>query len=140
MAKECPNLDKYPEMACYKCHKLRHWSALCPYDPRASRSSTKPSLKMVQQYRSGPLQPACLSQITIMGLEPRMQLDVAGSSRISWLTQVLPILSCPPTPEPSPPKLVSFWVLQEKQLQKIYPSSSSLLGYTNIFLPVSGGP
>ena len=38
--------------------------------------------------------------------------------RISWLTQGLPILSWPPTPEPSPPKYVPFWVPQEKQLQE----------------------
>ena len=29
-AKECPNLDKSPKMACYKCHQLGHWVALCP--------------------------------------------------------------------------------------------------------------
>ena len=54
---------------------------LCPGDRRASRSSSKPSLKMVQQDRSGPLQPARLSQITITGLEQRVQLDVAGRSK-----------------------------------------------------------
>ncbi|MCG3306413.1 hypothetical protein JGX31_14970 [Listeria monocytogenes] len=48
-AKECPNRDKSPKMACYKCHQLGHWAALCPQDPRASRSSAKPSLTMVQQ-------------------------------------------------------------------------------------------
>ena len=48
-AKECPNRDKSPKMACYKCHQLGHWVALCPGDPRASRSSTKPSLMMVQE-------------------------------------------------------------------------------------------
>ena len=79
-AKECPNCDKSPKMACYKCHQLGHWAALCPWEPRASRSSTKPSLTMVQQDWSGPLQPACLSQITIKGLESRVQLDVAGRS------------------------------------------------------------
>ena len=41
--------------------------------------------------------------------------------RISWLTQGLPTLSWPPTPEPSPPKLVPFLVLQEKQLLKDSP-------------------
>ena len=66
-------------MACYKCHQLGHCMALCPEDPRDSRSSAKPSL-MVQQDWSGLLQPACLSQITIMGLEQRVQLDVAGRS------------------------------------------------------------
>ena len=54
--------------------------ALCPWDPKASRSSTKPSLTVVQQELSGPLQPVCLSQITITGLEPRVQLHVAGRS------------------------------------------------------------
>ena len=58
-----------------------HWTAFCPQDPRASRSSAKPSLMMVQQDWSSPLQPACLSQVTITGLEPRVQLDVAGRSK-----------------------------------------------------------
>ena len=48
-AKECSNHDKSPKMACYKCHQLGHWEAFCPWDPRASRSSAKPSLKMVQE-------------------------------------------------------------------------------------------
>ena len=48
-AKECPNRDKSPKTACYKCHQLGYWGALCPRDPKASRSSTKPSLTMVQQ-------------------------------------------------------------------------------------------
>ena len=41
-AKECPNPDK-SRTVCHKCHQL------CPQDPRASRSSAKPSLMMVQQ-------------------------------------------------------------------------------------------
>ena len=77
-AKECPNGDKSPKTACYKCHQLGHWAAPWPQDPRASKSSAKPSLLMVQQDWSGPPQPAYLSQITITGLEPRLQLDVAG--------------------------------------------------------------
>ena len=68
-------------MACYKCHQLGYWVALCHGDPRASRSSTKPSLLMVQQDWSHQLQPAHLSQIIIMGLEPRVQLDVADRSK-----------------------------------------------------------
>ena len=39
---------------------------------------------MVQQDWNGPLKPACLSQITITGLEPRVQLDVAGTSKNSF--------------------------------------------------------
>ena len=35
---------------------------------------------MVQEDLSGPLQPACLSQITTTGLEPSVQLHVAGRS------------------------------------------------------------
>ena len=79
-AKQCLNHDKFPKTACYKCHQLGHWAILSPQDPRASRSSAKPSFTMVQQDWRGPLQPAHLSQITIMGLEPRVQLDVAGRS------------------------------------------------------------
>ena len=79
-AKECPNCDKSPKMACYKCHQLGHWAALCPWDPRASRSSNMPSLTMVQCNWSGPLQPACLSQITFTGLKPRVHVDVVGRS------------------------------------------------------------
>ena len=79
--KEYPNHDKSPTMAYYKCHQLGHWVALCPWDLRASRSSVKPSLMMVQEDWSSPLQPACLSQITITGLEPRVWLDVAGRSK-----------------------------------------------------------
>ena len=40
-AKEFPNSDK--------SHQLGHWAALCPRDPRASRSSAKPTLTMVQE-------------------------------------------------------------------------------------------
>ena len=45
-AKECPNCDKSPKMACFKCHQLGNWMALFPWDPKALRSSTKPSLTM----------------------------------------------------------------------------------------------
>ena len=48
-AKEYPTSDKSPRMACHKCYQLGHWAALCPGDPRASRSSAKPSLMMVQE-------------------------------------------------------------------------------------------
>ena len=48
-AKECPNRDKSLKIACYKCHQLGHWAALCSRHPRASRSSAKPALTMVQE-------------------------------------------------------------------------------------------
>ena len=48
-AKECPNCDKSPRMACHKYHQLGEWVALCSQDPRASRSSIKPTLTMVQE-------------------------------------------------------------------------------------------
>ena len=67
-------------MACYKSHQLGHWVTFCPGDSRASSSNAKPSLIMVQQDWSSPLQPAHLSQVTITGLEPWMQLDIAGRS------------------------------------------------------------
>ena len=84
-AKECPNHDKSPKMACYKCHWLGHQTAVCLHDPSASRSSVKPSLTMVQQDWSSPLQPTRLSQITITGLEPRVHLDAAGRSENFFL-------------------------------------------------------
>ena len=52
------------------------------------------------------------------GLEPRVQLDVAGRSENFLVDQGLPTLPWPPTPETSPPKPVPLWVVQEKQLQK----------------------
>ena len=59
---------------------LGHWASLCPWDQTASRLSAKPSLRMVQQDWSSLFQSASLSQIIIMRLEPRVQLDVAGRS------------------------------------------------------------
>ena len=129
-AKECPNHGKSPKTACYKCHQLRHWAAICPEDPRASRSGAKPSFTMVQQDWSSLLQPACLSQITITGLEPRVQLDVAGRSGNSWLTWGLPTLSWSPTLEPSPPKPVP---LCEKKLLKDSPEHLFVAGLDKYF-------
>ena len=137
-AKECPNRDKSPKTSCYECHQLGHWGELWPGDPRASKSSTKPSLKMVQQDWSGPLQPVCLSQITFGRSQSCNGMWQVGP-RTSWLTEGLPTLSWPPTLEPFPPKSILFWVLQEKQLQKIHLSTSLLLEWTNILLPLSGG-
>ena len=65
-------------MACYKCHQLGHWEALCPRDQRASRSSTNHDASIGLKQL---LQPAYLSHITIMGLEPRLQLDEASRSK-----------------------------------------------------------
>ena len=107
--------------------------ALCPWGPRASGSSAKPSLMMVQQDWSGPLQPAHLSLITITGLESRVQLDVAGRSENFLVYMGLPTLSWPPTIEPSPPKPVPFWVLQEKQLQKESPEHFFVSGMDKYF-------
>ena len=119
-AKECPNRDKSPKMTCYRCHQLGHWAALYPWDPKASRSSTKPSLTMVQCNWSSLLKPTCLSQITIKGLEPRVQVDVVGRSE-NFLIDTGATRSWPPVPESSSLKPVPFWALQEKQLQKDSP-------------------
>ena len=55
--------------------------------------------------------------------------------RIFWLTQGLPTLSdLLPTREPSPPKPVLFWVLQEKQLQKDSPEHFLVAGMDKYFL------
>ena len=62
-----------------------------------------------------------------------MQLEWQVGLRISWLTQVLPTLSCPPTPEPSPLKPLPYWVLQEKQLQKDSPEHFFVTGMHKYF-------
>ena len=137
-AKQCPYCDKSSKMACYKCHQLGHWVALCPRDPRISRSSAKPSFMMVQQDWSGLLQPAHLSQLTVTGLEPRVQLDVAGRSEnfsvdtwvtYSVLTSYFRVFS-------SQICTILGGTGKKKILQKIH-LSTSLLGWTNIFPPVS---
>ena len=49
-AKKYPSdKSKSPKVACYKCHQLGLWATLSSQDPRASRSNTKPSLRMDQQ-------------------------------------------------------------------------------------------
>ena len=143
-SKECPNCDRSPKMACFKCHQLGHWVTFCPGDTRASGLSMKPSLMMVQKDWSGSLQPAHLSQITITELEPRSHQDVAGRSKNFLVDRgatysVLTSNSGPPTLEPSPPALVSFWVLQEKQLQKDSPEHFFIAGMDS-FPPIAGGP
>ena len=111
-AKECPNCDKSPKRACYKCHQLGHWAALCPGDPRASRSSAKPSLTIVQQDWGGPLQPALLSQIIVTGLEPRVHLDVQVGQR--FLVWHRGCLLCPDLLIHSLlPNLYHFWCYRE---------------------------
>ena len=126
-------------LVCYKCHQLGHWAALCPQDLRASRSSIKPSLTMFQQDWSGPLQPACPSQIIITGLEPRVQLDVAGryenflvDTGATYFVLLLWSLLLP--------NLYYLGCYRKNNHTKIHPNTSLLLGWTNIFPPVSGGP
>ena len=71
-----------------------------------------------------------------------MQLDVAGRSENFLVDTGATYSVLIPTPGPSPPKPVPFWVLQEKQLLKDSPKHfyKEMLGWTNIFPPVSGGP
>ena len=56
-AKECPNHDKCPKMACYKCHQLGHW-ALGTQEPQG-QAPNLPSrwFKSTEVARSS--QPAC---------------------------------------------------------------------------------
>ena len=139
LAKECPNHDKSPKMVCYTCRQLEDWVALCPQDPRASRSRAKPSLMMIQQDWSRPLQPAHLTQKPSWDWSQRWNWMWHIGLRISWLTQGLPTLSWLPSPEPSYHKPVPFWVLKEKQLQKDSPQLFFVAWMENIFQPVSGG-
>ena len=111
-----------------------------PWGQKASKSSAKPSLMMIQQDWSSPIQLAHLSQITITGLEPRVQLHVADGSD-NFLVDTGATYSV----------LTSYsgaFFFQTctilgatgKKLWKIYLSTSLLLGWTNISLPVSSGP
>ena len=96
---------------------------------------------MVQLDWSGLLRPARLSQITITGLEPRVQLDVAGRSE-NFLADTRAAYSV----------LTSYsgdfffqictilGATGERIIKFIHPSTSLLLGWTNIFPPVSDGP
>ena len=105
-----------------------------PWGQKASKSSAKPSLMMIQQDWSSPIQLAHLSQITITGLEPRVQLHVADRSDNFLMSQGLPTLSWPPTLEPSSRKPVPFWAPQEKQLQKDSPEHFFVSGMEKYFL------
>ena len=67
-------------MACYKCHQLGHRVTLCSWNPRVSRSSAKPVPHDVLMGLKWSIPSNLLSQIIIMGLEPKVQLDVAGRS------------------------------------------------------------
>ena len=60
--------------------------------------------------------------------------------RISWLTQGITTLSWPLSSEPSPPKPVAFWVLQEKELLKDSPKHFFVAGMDTFSQLVSGGP
>ena len=53
--------------------------------------------------------------------------------RISLLTRGLPTLSWSPTPEPSPPRHVLFWMLHEKQLLKDSPEHFFVAGMDKYF-------
>ena len=68
-----------------------------------------------------------------MGLEPRVQLDVAGRAENFLVDTGLPTLSCSPTPDTSPPKPVPFWVLQENQLLKDSPEHFFVAGMDKYF-------
>ena len=85
------------------------------------------------------LQPTCLSQITITGLEPRVQ-DVAGKSKnlvdIGATYSVLTSYSRGFSPQTC--TILGF--TGKTNYKKINLSTSLLLGWINIFPSVSGGP
>ena len=68
---------------------------------------------MIQQDWSGPFQSAHLSQITITGLDPRVQLDVVGRSENFLVHTGVTYSVLTSCSKPSPPKPVPLWVLQE---------------------------
>ena len=78
-AKECPNRDKSPKMICYKC-KVGILGVTLPSGPSSLKVKHQAfphngSIRLKQ-----PTAASLLSQITVTGLEPRVQLDKAGRS------------------------------------------------------------
>ena len=68
-----------------------------------------------------------------MGLESRVQLDISGRSENFLVDTGANYSVLTPTPEPSLPKPVPFWVLQEKQLQKDSPEHFFVAGMDKYF-------
>ena len=127
-------------MACYKFHQLGHWAALCPQDPRALRSSAKPSLMMIKQNWWGPLQPACLSQIIITGLKPRVHMDVAGRSKNFLVDTGATYSVLTSHSRAFSPQTCTILGATGKTINKKTNLSTLFLGWANIFPPVSGSP
>ena len=139
--KEFPNHGKPSETACYKCHQLGLWATLCPWDPRTLRSSAKPSLMMALKGGT-----AHTSQPTCHGWPSR-----SSRQGCNWMWQVALNISWL-TPRATYSVLTSYsgaFSLQTCTIlvttgktitKKIHPSTSLLLGWTDIILLVSGGP
>ena len=102
-------------------------------------SSAKPSLTMGQQDWNNPFEPAHLSQITIMGLEPRVQLDVASRSE-NFLADTVATYSLDLLLQSLLlPNLYHFGCYSKNNYEKIHPSTSLFLGWTNVFPQISVG-
>ena len=71
-----------------------------------------------------------------MGLEPRVQLGIAGRSENFLVDTGANYSVLTPTLEPSLPKPVPFWLLQEKQLQKDSPEHF-FVGEMDNYFPTS---
>ena len=78
-AKECPNRDKSPKMICYKC-TVGTLGVTLPSGPRSLKIKHQAFPHNGSTRLKQPTAASLLSQITITGLEPRVQLDEAGRS------------------------------------------------------------
>ena len=108
----------------------RH-SALRTQEPQGQAPSLPSQwFKRTEAARSG--QPTCHRQLS-RGWSQGCNWMWQVGPRISWLTRGLPTLSSSPTLEPSPPKPVPFWVLQEKQLLKDSPKHFFVAGMDKYF-------
>lgn len=133
-AKECLNCGT-PKIAFHKCHQSGHWVALCPWGPKVLRSSAKPSPK-VQQDWSIPLQKTTYA---IMGLEPGVQLDVAGRSKSFWCSVAAYSVLTSYSGDFSPSNIYHLGCHRKNSCKTIHPSTSLLLGWSDIFPSVSSG-
>lgn len=70
--KMCPTGDKHPKSTCCKCRQLGHWAALCPEDQRTPPAGFQ---LVARAEEAPPLQSAPSQEISITGLELRVQMD-----------------------------------------------------------------
>lgn len=97
--KMCPTGDKHPKSTCCKCRQLGHWAALCPEDQRTPPAGFQ---LVARAEEAPPLQSAPSQEISITGLELRVQMDWQVGRSLSFRREGPSTLSLLSSPDPSP--------------------------------------